>query len=198
VSPRTIITGQNIDYAKHCRLEFGSYVQTHEQHDNSMAPQTTGAVALRPTGTAKGGYYFMSLATGRRISQNKWTALPMPQDVINQIFELGEQQHVDAGIEFLDRDRRDIGDAGDDLSTVEQIGDGDQTIIEVADEAEDHNNHDYNYDDGYEYVCRDVNDGANGEQEAIRVPIAVIERGEKSYHGQANGTGDGGCRRRSG
>jgi hypothetical protein len=195
VSPRTIVTGQSIDYAKHCRLEFGSYVQTHEQHDNSMAPRTTGAVALRPTGNAQGGYYFMSLTTGRRISRNQWTALPMPQDVINRIVELGEQQYADAGIEFLDRDRRDIGDLGDNLSLGEQMDD--QTVIEIADDNEEYNdnhdyinndneehndnhdyvNNDYNNNDGYEYVYREVNDGANGEQEAIRVPIAEIEHG---------------------
>ena len=29
MSPRTIITGQLLDYHKHCRYEFGEYVQTH-------------------------------------------------------------------------------------------------------------------------------------------------------------------------
>ena len=32
MSPRTIITGQLLDYHKHCRYEFGEYVQTHEEH----------------------------------------------------------------------------------------------------------------------------------------------------------------------
>jgi hypothetical protein len=50
LSPRTLMTGYTLDYAKHCRLEFGSYVQTHEEHDNSMESCTTGAIALRPTG----------------------------------------------------------------------------------------------------------------------------------------------------
>ena len=33
LSPRCIIDGMRIDYNKHCRLEFGNYVQTHEEHD---------------------------------------------------------------------------------------------------------------------------------------------------------------------
>jgi hypothetical protein len=110
ISPRTLVTGQTVDYSKHCKVEFGSYVQTHKQHDNSMAPRTTGAVALRPTGNAQGGYYFMSLTTGWRISQNRWTALSMPQDVISRITQMGQQQHADEGIEFQDRDRRDVGE----------------------------------------------------------------------------------------
>jgi hypothetical protein len=30
LSPQTIVTGLEIDYAKQCRIEFGQYVQTHE------------------------------------------------------------------------------------------------------------------------------------------------------------------------
>jgi len=37
LSPRTIVTGSNVNYDKHCKLQFGTYVQVHEQHNNSMA-----------------------------------------------------------------------------------------------------------------------------------------------------------------
>ncbi len=50
LSPCAIIIGSEIDYNKHCRIEYGAYVQRHEEHDNSMATRTTGAIALRPTG----------------------------------------------------------------------------------------------------------------------------------------------------
>jgi hypothetical protein len=46
ISPRALISGQQMDYARHCQVEFGSYVQTHEDHDNSMQSRTTGAIAL--------------------------------------------------------------------------------------------------------------------------------------------------------
>ena len=38
MSPRTIITGRHVDYNKHCKYEFGQYVQVHDQHDNTMLP----------------------------------------------------------------------------------------------------------------------------------------------------------------
>jgi hypothetical protein len=38
LSPWTIVTGQTVNYNRHCKYEFGQYVQSHEQHDNSMAP----------------------------------------------------------------------------------------------------------------------------------------------------------------
>ena len=97
ISPRTLLTGQKIDYNRHCRLGFGTYIQTHEEHDNSMAPRTTGAIALRPTGNAEGGYYFMSLTTGRKLSRDRWTEMPMPNEVITQVESLaGDDGGVDS------------------------------------------------------------------------------------------------------
>jgi len=65
LSPHTIVTGSNIDFNKHCRLQFGTYVQMHEQHNNSLLPRMTGAIALCPTGNEQGSYYFLSLHTGK-------------------------------------------------------------------------------------------------------------------------------------
>ena len=31
--PREIITGQVIDFNKHCRLEYGAYAHVHEEHE---------------------------------------------------------------------------------------------------------------------------------------------------------------------
>ena len=50
MSPRTLLTGLTMSYNRHCRLEFGEYVQTHEEHDNSLNPRTIGTLALHPTG----------------------------------------------------------------------------------------------------------------------------------------------------
>jgi len=61
MSPRAIMMGQRITYNKHSKLEFGTYVQTHKKHNNSMEPRTSGAIALRPSGNEKGGHYFLSL-----------------------------------------------------------------------------------------------------------------------------------------
>jgi len=48
-----LLIGSKLDYryTKHCQLEFVTYA--HEEHDNSMATRTTGAIALRPTGNAQ-------------------------------------------------------------------------------------------------------------------------------------------------
>ena len=70
LSPRTIITGQTINYNCHCRYEYGEYVQTHEQHDNTMAPRTIRALTMHPTGNTQGNFYFFSLSTGCIINRS--------------------------------------------------------------------------------------------------------------------------------
>ena len=103
ISPRTIVTGCGpIDFNKHCQIEFGEYVQTHDSHTNDMSPRTTGAIALRPTGNANGGYYFYSLLTGRRLHRTRWTPLPMPADVIDRVHAFARRARVARGITFTD------------------------------------------------------------------------------------------------
>ena len=60
MSPWAILTSHRIEY---CQLEFGEYVQTHEEHGNSMQPRTIGALSLQPMGNVQGGYFFFSLTT---------------------------------------------------------------------------------------------------------------------------------------
>jgi hypothetical protein len=65
LSPWALIVGTQLDCTKHCQLEVGAHVQTHEGHDNSMATRTTGTIAHRPTGNEQAGYYVFKLTTGR-------------------------------------------------------------------------------------------------------------------------------------
>ena len=46
MSPWEIVTGVKLDYNKHCKYQFGQYVQTHEQTDNTMMERTIGTLAL--------------------------------------------------------------------------------------------------------------------------------------------------------
>jgi hypothetical protein len=113
LSPTGLIVGLKLDYGKHCQLEFGFYVQTHEEHDNSMGARTTGAIALRPTGNAQGRYYFLSLLSGQRLTRNRWTDLPMPQDVIDRVHVLAWRSKADRDLTFAWRDGTIITDDDD-------------------------------------------------------------------------------------
>lgn len=102
LAPREIVTQQRINYKRHCVLMFGQYVQTHEEHDNSMQSRTIGAIAMRPTGARQGGYVFFSLQTGRLITRNHWTECVMPRDVIERVHSLARRNDM-VGVEFRDR-----------------------------------------------------------------------------------------------
>ena len=87
LSPSAIITGSRpVDFNK-LQLKFGTYVQVFENNAPTNTPKarSLGAIALNPTGNAQGDYYFMSLATGARISRHQWTALPMTDTAIARV-----------------------------------------------------------------------------------------------------------------
>jgi hypothetical protein len=104
LSPRTIVTGLHIDYLKHCRIQFGQYVQTHEKHNNTMTSRTIGALALRPTGNQQGGHYFYSLMSGQRLHRTHWTELPMPAEVKDRVHGLARRANANRGLLFTDSD----------------------------------------------------------------------------------------------
>ena len=81
-SPRFHLTGYELSYDTHAVLEFGAYVQTHEEHTDDMTQWTMGAICLGPPGNCQGGHWFMSLTSGACITRHQWTPLPMPQDAI--------------------------------------------------------------------------------------------------------------------
>ena len=109
-SPRYLLTGRELEYPLHMRLEFGEYVQTHEQHGNRMTDWTLGAICLGPNGNAQGGHYFMCLSTGARITRDQWTDLPMPREVIRQVSDMGRQQGMPTTLTFADRHGRELED----------------------------------------------------------------------------------------
>jgi hypothetical protein len=94
LSPLTIMTGKPTPDYNDMKIEFGAYAQVFEDNDptNTQRARTTGAIALTPTGNAQGGYNFMSLTTGRKLSRQQWDELPMPDGVIDKVERMGELQ----------------------------------------------------------------------------------------------------------
>jgi hypothetical protein len=168
LSPRQIITGQTIDYNRHCKYEFGQYVQTHEDHDNSMHTRTVGALALRPTGNQQGNYYFFSLTTGRVLNRTHATPLPMPNEVIERVHTLARMQHMPNGMYFangeggIDNDDEDDDDDEDyEPNDDNDDEDPDDDYLDDDDEdGDEHANQDADYNDGH-----DNNHGMNNNND---------------------------------
>ena len=121
----------------------------HEEHDNSMRSQMVGALALHPTGNAQGGFYFLSLSTGRVLNRLHATALPMPDHVVDQVHRMAWQQKANPGLLFGNRSMSSVND-GD----MEAPSDDDDEYVPEDEDADQGENtgdkdasHDYNYDD---------------------------------------------------
>ena len=106
-SPSEIVLNRKLNYNAHCKVEFGGYVQTHEEHNNDMASRTLGAIATRPSNDA-GSYYFISLQTGRRINRRSWTSLPMPETVVSQVHHLAHRAKAARKLTFTNSDNEDL------------------------------------------------------------------------------------------
>jgi hypothetical protein len=131
ISPHGLVIGLKLDYSKHCRIVYGAYAQTHEEHDTTMATRTTGAIALRPMGNDQGGYYFMSISTGHRLKRYQWTKLPMPKEVIDRVHTLARRSKANRDLTFtwrdgtIIKDEQDSDDDSDDDNSFYNATDGD-------------------------------------------------------------------------
>ena len=139
-SPRYLLTGRELEYPLHVRLEFGEYVQTHEQHGNWMTDRTQGAICLGPNGNSQGGHYFMCLTTGARITRDRWTDLPMPREVIHRVTEMGRQQGMPTTLTFADRHGRELED---------------RFLVEIPDDDSTQDAYDPYYDDESDHTGED-------------------------------------------
>jgi hypothetical protein len=193
-SPRRIMTGQYSDYTLHGQLEFGEYVQIHESHDNSMSTRTTGAIALRPTGNTQGGYYFMSLSSGHRVSRYAWTALPMPGEVIERVQHLARRNPAGRDIAFGWRDGTPIVDEPteeDDLHDADYDPLDDNSSSESGHSSDESESGD---DDSSESGSDGDNDAGNdaGNDDAVGGLGAGIGGGDDGNHAPPAGVDDNG------
>jgi hypothetical protein len=62
LSPRKIVYQRKLDFAKHCKLPFGTYCKAHDKPTttNSMVTHSTSSVVLDPTVNLQGNYKFFS------------------------------------------------------------------------------------------------------------------------------------------
>ena len=60
--------------------------------DNSNKSRYIGDIALYPSPSVHGSWYFMSLLTGKKIHRNSWTTLPATEDVVKRVNDIAIQQ----------------------------------------------------------------------------------------------------------
>eukprot|EP00804_Cyclotella_cryptica_P002560 CCRYP_010401-RA/>CCRYP_010401-RA protein AED:0.15 eAED:0.13 QI:0/0/0/0.5/1/1/8/0/1350 len=108
LSPREIVTQQKVDFARHCRVPFGAYVEASEDAiiTNTMRPRTHGCIALGPSGNLQGSIKCFDLKTGMVVKRRVVHELPMPDSVIRRISyweKKSKQAQFPEKLQFLNR-----------------------------------------------------------------------------------------------
>ena len=195
LSPRTILTGQQVDYKHHCHFQFGEYTQTHEEHNNSMNLRTVGALALCPVGNGQGSFYFLSIATGRVLNRLHAMALPMPDDVIDKLHKMARQQKNNPGLVYADRnlnlDEHDDDDDDDDRTYYDNDSDKDEDEEELSYDEEEDNDVDEDEAAVHGPPVLDNNDDDDDDMggQADAPPPAEVEQPPDNPPGEITGVG---------
>jgi hypothetical protein len=85
---------ETLDYKKQLSCQVGQKCQVHKKDTprNSQSLRTKGAILVGPSGNLQGGYKFMALNTGKKITHRSWDVIPMPDTVIAHVNALGTDQ----------------------------------------------------------------------------------------------------------
>ncbi len=104
-SPREIVSRHKLDAKMHCKVPFGAYCEVHVNPviTNTMEPRTRWGICLRPTGNMQGSYKFLSLSTRNKVTQRKFTEMPMTDSVIRMVDSLGKKEQCKNGVSFKNR-----------------------------------------------------------------------------------------------
>jgi hypothetical protein len=203
--PATIVTGvPKTDY-RTLKLEFGTYVQVYDGTSNDTRSRTLGAIATNPTGNTSGDYFFMSLATGKRIHHRAWTVIPISDSVISRVEAIAFNENMplvdtdtllseydpDATVDDDAYDRTytppasDNPDSDHNLTTDAYTDESSNDDDDDDDTSTDDNGHHPNFDDDDNAITiapTVILPGANEEQTTTApdgiatVPIANEER----------------------
>ena len=84
LSPANIVIGRPKPSFNHKKITFGSYAMVFTETTNTMKRRSVPAIALRESND-HGGFFFMSLHTGKRLHAYEWEELPIDDEVINRV-----------------------------------------------------------------------------------------------------------------
>ncbi len=70
---------------------------------NRLEPRTNWAICMGLTGNLQGSYKFLSLVTGKKVTQRRFTDMPVTDAVIKQVEEMAVKDGAVKGLNFKDR-----------------------------------------------------------------------------------------------
>ncbi len=129
-SPREIVLGRKLNFDKHCKATFGSYVEAHKDPTitNTMRSRTFPGIFLGPTGNRQGTHKVFNINTGVVKKPRIITPLPMPDRVIAVVEHWGRRHQKEdkkQALTFLNRKKKLYDWDNDDLEDVEGLVESD-------------------------------------------------------------------------
>jgi hypothetical protein len=102
-SPRMILHQKKLDYKKHCKHSFGSYVQAHDEPNllNTIAARTLDGIYLQYTNSHQGGHEILHLPTNRTITRKNITEIPVNKEIVKQVNCFARQENMVRGLKIL-------------------------------------------------------------------------------------------------
>ena len=148
LSPATIVTGEPKPDMSKSRIPFGSYAMVYISTSNDMIARSVPAIALVESNDL-GGYYFMSLYSGKKIHAYEWNELPINDEVIAQVESLAAKEKQpkiidkaplfewNTGVEIDDQPVEDFDETEINENDEEVIINEQQENIDVVEQGED-------------------------------------------------------------
>ncbi len=125
-SPWEVVLSCKLNFKKHCKTTFGSYVKAHDDPTitNTMRPQTFPGIFLGLTGNRQGTHKVFYINTGIVKKPRTISPLPMPDRVIAVIKDWGRHHQKEdkaSTFEFLNQKRQQYDRDNDDLEYKESL-----------------------------------------------------------------------------
>ena len=138
-SPRMIIHQENLDYAKHCKISFGTYVQAHNEpaNSNTQHPRSLDCIYLRYLNNKQGGHELLDLQAGTVITRRQVTPLPMTQNVIDLVHLRADKDNMPPGLKITTKNGMTLHDSAF-IAGVHNEEDEEQDYTEDDDENENY------------------------------------------------------------
>jgi hypothetical protein len=104
-SPRTILHREVLDYDKHCKIPFGTYVLADEEPNpkNNQQSRKLDCIYLRYDSDAQNGHQLMHIPTGLMIGRATITPAPITQSVIDAVHALAEREGQPQGLKIKNK-----------------------------------------------------------------------------------------------
>lgn len=140
MGPAEIVEGTTKIDLKQNRLPYGAYAQVWIGTKNNMTECCIPGIALRAS-NRKGGFYFMSLYSGKRIHSYIWEELPISDEIIERVEQLAieqKQPKLIDGVPLFEWDyNRNVTNNNDDDDEEEDAQDAQNEDQDDAEDAAD-------------------------------------------------------------